>query len=166
MTVPVFVEDEAWGILSLLRHTPRPQPSNEADRDSLELLGRLVGLLLERREAEAQRRVMDERMQESQRLESLGVLAGGVAHDFNNLLMAIMGNAEVAKLDLDDDHPSSEALSHIVLASMRAAELTQQVLTYAGKARTERDAIDVGEAVADMGELLNAALPKNARRGA
>ena len=162
MTVPVFVEDEAWGILSLLRHTPRPQPSNEADRDSLELLGRLVGLLLERREAEAQRRVMDERMQESQRLESLGVLAGGVAHDFNNLLMAIMGNAEVAKLDLDDDHPSSEALSHIVLASMRAAELTQQVLTYAGKARTERDAIDVGEAVADMGELLNAALPKNA----
>jgi len=162
MTVPIHVREEPWGVLALLRRSPRPQPSNEADRDSLELLGRLVGLLLEREEWEAERRALDRRMQEAQRLESLGVLAGGVAHDFNNLLMAILGNAEVAKLDLPPGHAARESLSHIALASQRAAELTQQILAYAGKARTEREAVDVGQVVAEMGELLNAALPKNA----
>ena len=69
------------------------------------------------------------RLRQSQKLESIGLLAGGVAHDFNNLLTVIMGNADSALRD----HPSLVELQHIMSASERAAQLTRQLLAYAGK---------------------------------
>ena len=78
-------------------------------------------------------RTMERRMVDAQRAESLGVLAGGLAHDFNNLLVAILGNADLALRDISPGTPGRSALENIRNASLRAAELTDQLLAYAGR---------------------------------
>ncbi|MFN0249327.1 MAG: ATP-binding protein [Kofleriaceae bacterium] len=78
-------------------------------------------------------RTMERRMVDAQRAESLGVLAGGLAHDFNNLLVAILGNADLALRDVAPGAPGRAALENIRNASLRAAELTDQLLAYAGR---------------------------------
>jgi two-component system cell cycle sensor histidine kinase/response regulator CckA len=78
-------------------------------------------------------RTMERRMVDAQRAESLGVLAGGLAHDFNNLLVAILGNADLALRDIPRGAPGRESLENIRNASLRAAELTDQLLAYAGR---------------------------------
>ena len=88
-----------------------------------------------------------------QRLESLGVLAGGVAHDFNNLLGSILGNAELALQD-SRTQSVSEALSNIVSASRRAGELCRQLLAYAGQGQVARLPLDLNVLIQDMVKLL------------
>ena len=77
--------------------------------------------------------VLERRMIDAQRAESLGALAGGLAHDFNNLLAAILGNADLALRELAPLAPGRAALDNIRRASLRAAELTDQLLAYAGR---------------------------------
>ncbi|MEO6595556.1 MAG: CHASE domain-containing protein [Planctomycetota bacterium] len=117
-----------------------------------EALARVNGQLV--REA----RLM-ESLQQTQRLESLGVLAGGIAHDFNNLLTGILGNADLALHHLSDDHPARECVSQARVAARRAADLTAQLLAYAGRANLEREPLDLSALVRDMEGLLHTALP-------
>ena len=103
-------------------------------------------------------------MQHAQRLESLGVLAGGVAHDFNNLLVGILGNASLA---LHGPRRMTRRCvsrsQQIELAARRAAELTQQILAFAGKGRTETQEMDLSGLVHEMGQLVEPAVSKKAR---
>ncbi len=80
-----------------------------------------------------ERRTLEERFNRARRLESLGVLAGGVAHDFNNLLMTILGSAELALERLDPEHPVTLELERISATGRRASELTQQLMTCSGQ---------------------------------
>jgi PAS domain S-box-containing protein len=101
-------------------------------------------------------RKLQEMLQHSQKLEGIGLLAGGVAHDFNNLLTGIMGNASLAL----DDAPSSIAgyLHSVVQASERAAELARQLLDYAGKGRCVICSTDVPDLVRDLIPLIQAGI--------
>jgi two-component system, cell cycle sensor histidine kinase and response regulator CckA len=114
--------------------------------------------LTERKRAEADRLAMERSWQETQRLESLGLLAGGIAHDFNNLLATILGNTELALLDTHEQAPIRESLEQIELAARRAAEMTQQILAYAGKGRVALEPISVNELVREMAALLRGTL--------
>jgi two-component system cell cycle sensor histidine kinase/response regulator CckA len=78
-------------------------------------------------------RLLERRMIDAQRAESLGVLAGGLAHDFNNLLVAILGNAELALRELPAATPGRDLVDNIRHAGRRAAELTDQLLAFAGR---------------------------------
>jgi two-component system cell cycle sensor histidine kinase/response regulator CckA len=89
--------------------------------------------LTERLQAEAERESLKEQLAQSQKMEAVGRLAGGVAHDFNNLLTAIRGFAEVIRESLGPDHPSRADLEEILQASTRAAGLTQQLLAFGRK---------------------------------
>lgn len=75
-------------------------------------------------------RKMEEEILNTRKLESLGVLAGGIAHDFNNLLTVIIGNVSLAKINLPGEHPASRCLVEAEEASMRARDLTNQLLTF------------------------------------
>jgi len=79
----------------------------------------------------SERKRLDEERLRSQKLESLGVLAGGIAHDFNNLLTGILGNLSLAKADLPETGPVAERLAETEKATLRARDLTQQLLTFA-----------------------------------
>jgi len=82
-----------------------------------------------------ERKRFNEQLRQTQKLESLGVLAGGVAHDFNNLLVGMLGNSSLAAEALPRVHPARAMLDEVVTAAERAAGLTRQLLAYAGKGR-------------------------------
>ena len=98
----------------------------------------------------------EERLRERQKLESIGLLAGGVAHDFNNLLTVIMGSASSAL----DQCPSCEHSQAILSASERASYLTKQLLAYAGKGQAVLKIVDISEIVSQAATLLSASVPK------
>jgi two-component system, cell cycle sensor histidine kinase and response regulator CckA len=108
------------------------------------------------------RRRMEAQMQSTQKLESLGVLAGGIAHDFNNLLVGILGNASVAREEVKRGTSTDELLGDIEIAARRAAELTTQLLAYAGKGRFNVQPLDVSGAVRETSSLLQSAISKRA----
>jgi PAS domain S-box-containing protein len=107
------------------------------------------------------RKYQDEQLRQTQKLESLGVLAGGVAHDFNNLLVSIMGNASLALEILPKESPASSRLHDLVQAAKQAAHLTRQLLAYAGKGRFLVQPIDLSAFVTDVAHLLQISIPKN-----
>ena len=101
-----------------------------------------------------QRRTLEEQLVQAQKLQSIGRLAGGVAHDFNNLLTAILGNAELALMDLPEDHPAREGVGEIVKAAERAASLTRQLLSFARKQMIEPAPLDLSAVVSGSIEML------------
>jgi PAS domain S-box-containing protein len=116
--------------------------------------------ITERRAAEAERARMQERLLTAQKLDSLGLLAGGVAHDFNNLLTAILGSASVALLKLPADGPVRRAVETLVTAARRASDLTQQLLAYSGRGNFQVRPVDLSEHIREMLLVLEAAVPK------
>jgi PAS domain S-box-containing protein len=84
----------------------------------------------ERAFAEAAREKLEVQLRQAQKMEAIGHLAGGVAHDFNNLLQVIMGNLELARVDLPNGAPEGASLKDAMEAAQRAAELTQQLLAF------------------------------------
>jgi len=102
-------------------------------------------------------------LQKAQRLESLAVLAGGIAHDFNNILTGILGNAGLALLSMPADAAHRPMLEEIERASLRASELTHQMLAYSGGGPFRVEPLCMSELARDMIKLLEAGLPKNAR---
>ncbi|MBN1433461.1 PAS domain S-box protein [Candidatus Fermentibacterales bacterium] len=118
--------------------------------------------ITERKRSEESRRKLEEQIRHTQKLESLGVLAGGIAHDFNNLLIGIMGNAGLALMEMSPDSPARKTVERIEKASLRAAELTNQLLAYSGKGKFVVEPIDLSSLVEEMGDLLRAALSKSA----
>ena len=109
----------------------------------------------------SERERLEIQLREAQKLESLGVLAGGVAHDFNNFLVSILCNASLALEQLDSDSAARGHVRKIVNASRRASDLTRQMLAYAGRATYDVHAIDLNALVSEMTEFMRAALTKN-----
>lgn len=113
-----------------------------------------------RKQAEEEHRMLEQQVQHTQKLESLGVLAGGIAHDFNNLLMTILGNADLALRDISPVSPASPFLNEIVAAANCAADLCRQMLAYSGKGRFVVEAIDLNELVTEMTHMLEVSISK------
>jgi len=125
-----------------------------------------MGLLIARditkqTQAEEERRKLELQMQQSQRLESLGVMAGGVAHDFNNLLTGILGNAELAGFNLPEDAPMRAHLDQIIVTTHRAADLVRQLLAYSGHARTQMKPLRLAQLVREITQLLRVSTSRN-----
>ncbi len=114
--------------------------------------------ITDRKNAEQDRLLMERKLLESQKLESLGLLAGGIAHDFNNLLTGILGNANLARLTLPAGSSVVPRLRAIETASHRAAELCRQMLAYAGKGRFVVEPVDLGQLSSGLVPLLEVSI--------
>ncbi|MCX5819206.1 MAG: PAS domain S-box protein, partial [Deltaproteobacteria bacterium] len=93
--------------------------------------------ITERKRAEEEKRILEERLQHADKMEAVGTLAGGIAHDFNNLLMGIQGYASLTLMDLDPSHPHYERLKRIEEQVQSGADLTRQLLGFASGGRYE-----------------------------
>jgi PAS domain S-box-containing protein len=111
------------------------------------------------REAEAEAHRLERQMQEAQRLESLGLVTGGVAHDFSNVLTVILGNVRLALAELPAAHPLRPRLERALAAAEHGAGLTQQMLVYAGRGPRAQKPVNLSALVGDMLDLTRAAVP-------
>jgi signal transduction histidine kinase len=102
-------------------------------------------------------------LRQREKLDSIGVLAAGVAHDFNNLLVGIMGGASVVRESLDPGHPAYPMLEMVLHSSERAAQLTQQLLAYAGKVEVGLEPANISQVVRKACEPVQTSIPPNVR---
>jgi len=115
------------------------------------------------RRLQSEQRKLEQQLQRSQRLDSLGVLAGGIAHDFNNLLVGVIGNASLLLATLTEPL-DRQAAESIMAAGERAATLTRQMLAYAGRQDlSRREPVDLAELFRELRTLLDASLSKKAQ---
>jgi len=110
--------------------------------------------ITDRVQGENDRIELERRLFHAQKLESLGVLAGGIAHDFNNILMAILGNLDMALLDIPSLSPARESIEQSLKAVNRAADLTRQMLAYSGKGRFVMENMDLNVLVEENTNLF------------
>jgi PAS domain S-box-containing protein len=110
--------------------------------------------LTERKQADAALRQRDDQLRQSQKLEAIGVLAGGVAHEFNNLLQAICGYTTYAIEGLEPDDRRFQDLEQVLAAADRAATLTKQLLGFGRRQMLKRVDIDFNQLVIDLGKML------------
>ena len=107
-----------------------------------------------------ERKQAEERLRQTQKLESLGLLAGGVAHDFNNLLVGVIGNASLAQEMLPPDHPAAELLDGVLKTGEQAAHLTRQMLAYSGKGKFVVEPLNLSALIPEMSGLVRPSIPK------
>src|ERR1700748_262202 len=126
-------------------------------RENGELVGfaKITRDITERREAQLRFEQMQQRLAESQKLDALGQLTGGVAHDFNNLLMVISGSLHMLRKTAADDPKVQRALAAIDAATKRGAALTSQLLTFARRQSVNPQAIAVAERIDAVRQVLD-----------
>lgn len=118
--------------------------------------------ITERKRAAEERSRLEQQMLHAQKMESLGVLAGGVAHDFNNILMAIIGNVDLSLMKIEEASPITANLRNIEKAAMRAADLAKQMLAYSGKGKFVIEKLDLNRLIEKLHPILEPSLPTNA----
>lgn len=133
-----------------------PDQSGQAYR----LLGTMKDITV-RVQADEQRRKLEEELQHSQRLESLGVLAGGIAHDFNNILAGIIGLTDLALREVPPQSLAHDDLTEALQAANRAKELVKQILAFSRQEGQDRHPVYLHIIAREVIKLLRASLPAN-----
>jgi PAS domain S-box-containing protein len=110
---------------------------------------------------QTERKRLEEQFRQAQKMDSIGQLAGGIAHDFNNLLTVISGYTEMMLNEIDEQHPFFESIQEIFQAAMRAASLTQQLLTFSRRQVTQPKNIRLNDVVRDVQKMLERLITEN-----
>lgn len=157
--------NETYHFRGALGHHLYVQEHVSIERDDRGAVTRLVGTMrdltpLQRSQEEKER--VDQKLREAQKLESLGVLAGGIAHDFNNLLTSMLGNVNLAQLELPPTATVHPYLEDVEKAAIRAADLCKQMLAYSGRGRFVIKRVAVNAVVEEMMQLLRVSISKQA----
>jgi two-component system, cell cycle sensor histidine kinase and response regulator CckA len=106
------------------------------------------------KKAESERKQLENQLRQSQKMEAVGQLAGGVAHDFNNLLQAIQGNTELALVELGVEHSARGYLREAKQASDKAATLVRQLLAFSRRLPLKRESLDLNQIISELVKML------------
>ncbi len=106
-----------------------------------------------------QTKQLEAQLRQSHKMEAMGTLAGGIAHEFNNVLAIILGNTELALYDVPDRNPAKESLQEIRIASLRAREMIQQILSFARKSMMVRQPVAIAPVIRESLNLIRASIP-------
>jgi PAS domain S-box-containing protein len=131
--------------------------SRAADGKPLRIVGTHMDIT-ERKEAELTRLSLEAQLRESQKMQAIGTLAGGVAHDFNNIIAAILGNTELARQDATDA-AVLESLKEIQRAGTRGRDLVQQILSFSRRQPIEKQQVSLSAVIDESVRLLRATMP-------
>ena len=124
------------------------------DADGRRFLGGVAVDITEQQAAEEALRERDAQLRQSQKMEAVGTLAGGVAHEFNNLLQAVLGYTRFAIAEVGREHPALADLEIVVSAAERAAQLTQQLLSFSRHEPGELIPLDLNVAIQELTSML------------
>lgn len=117
--------------------------------------------ITERKKIEEEKRKLQEQLLQSQKMESIGTLAGGVAHEFNNMLNIISGHAELALLNIPQENDARKDIEEIKKAAQRSAEITKKLLTFARKQEEKSSIINVNATIDAMIGMLKRLIGEN-----
>jgi PAS domain S-box-containing protein len=151
--VPLRYGGELWGFLGL-DSVRRPKSWGEEEVQLLRATGNIITAAVTAARAEDERRSLELQLIQSQKLDAIGRLAGGVAHDFNNLLTGIQGYAEMIEMSLRPGDPLLEDLGEIQSAAGRASDLTQQLLAFSRRQTIDPRPLDLGQVVRQSKKML------------
>lgn len=129
-----------------------------ATEEGLFIIGSVVDIT-ERKRAEGERARLEEQLRQSQKMEALGTLAGGVAHDFNNVLGVIMGFGELLRASVQHDPAARGDVEELLQAATRGKELVERILRFSRRQEVEKRPTDVAAAVRETERLLRATIP-------
>jgi signal transduction histidine kinase/ActR/RegA family two-component response regulator len=162
--VPLIVAGETIGALTIMA-----EEVEAFDVEEVELLAELAndmayGISTQRmqeesRQAEEERRKLEARLRQAQKMEAIGTLAGGVAHDFNNILAAMIGYTQLALLDATLTAESKHHLEQVLRGGDRARDLIGQILAFSRQTEQVQKPIDMGQTIRELLRLLRATLP-------
>ncbi len=110
--------------------------------------------------AEREKRALEQKLLQVQKLEAIGRLAGGIAHEFNNLLNGIIGYAELVKESLSASHPAFEHVEQILKTALDAAKLTRQILSFARRGPLQKEPFLANDAVREVVEIISKTVPR------
>lgn len=127
--------------------------------DNAKLFEQHKNEVLKRILVEKERKEIEAKLFQAQRLESIGTLAGGIAHDFNNILSSIMGFTQIAMSSVDKDSSVEEDLNEILKASLRAKDLVQQILTFARQSDENLNAVKVSLIAKEVLKFIRSSVP-------
>ncbi len=137
--------------------------STRSRMNVLQLVRQRLAFEYERERNEAETHRLEEQLRHSQKMESLGTLAGGVAHDFNNILGAILGYSGLLKLELKGNRKLSRYLDTIEKSAQRAAELTKQLLGFARKGKTSVTSVNFNRICTETIDMTKKMIEKNVK---
>ncbi len=115
--------------------------------------------ITERKNLEEKQERMASELWHAHKMEAVGTLAGGIAHDFNNVLYAIMGNAELARADVQDGTAPAQCLDEVLVASTRARDLVRRILAFSRRETQNLTAVNVPDIVDEAIKLMRATIP-------
>ena len=152
----VLHKDGSWRWIELTRKNLLHEPSVRAVvfnfRD-----------ITERKQAEAERQRLEQRLRQAEKMEAVGRLAGGIAHDFNNILGGILGYAEMLAEKAPAGSPLKRYADNVLSGATRASGLVEQILSYSRSQRGKRAPVDLGRVVSETLELVRGSLPAGIR---
>ena len=151
--VPLRTSERTIGVL-VVQHYEEEDAYDERDLEFLTSVGSQIALAIERKRAETNLREAEDRLRQSQKMESIGNLAGGIAHDFNNLMTAVTGYSELALRSAKLDESLRFKIEEIKKAGERAASLTRQLLAFSRKQMLQPKILDLNTVVTGMGKML------------
>jgi len=131
-------------------------------RDANGRASRAAGSLTDisaRKLAEQHRRMLEDQLQQTQKIEALGTLAGGIAHDINNTLIPIIGTVDMLIQDTDQDSDLGESLQDVMSAAIKVKELVRQILSFSRHEGSERCTVNMGKEIAGTLRMLRAMVP-------
>jgi signal transduction histidine kinase len=152
----VLHKDGSWRWIELTR-------SNLLDEPSVRAVVMNFRDITERKQAEAERLRLEQRLRQAEKMEAVGRLAGGIAHDFNNILGGILGYAELLAENAPAGSPLKRYADNVLTGANRAGSLVEQILSYSRSQRGRRVPVDFAAIAAETLELVRGSLPQGIR---
>ncbi|MBD3217309.1 MAG: PAS domain S-box protein [candidate division Zixibacteria bacterium] len=144
--VPLKTSNEVSGVMAIQNYQ-NPRQYTNADLDLMTFVSGPIAMVIERKRTEDQRQKLQEKLERAERMESLGILAGGVAHDLNNMLGPMVGYPDLILQKLPEDSPVIRHVERISSAANDAADVIQDLLTLARRGRYEMHPLNLNDVV-------------------